>query len=125
MTDRSYKAMSRLYDRYSPEGFTILAFPCNQFLYQEPGSAAAIKEFAQGTYGARFPLFDKISVRGPDQHPVYRYLLHHLPGAVPWNFGAKFFCNREGMPIKRFDASNNWDEIEQYIQAQLKTPSKL
>ena len=147
-----------------------MAFPCNQFLYQEPGSREAIKSFV-GRYNARFPVFDKISVRGPDTHPVYRFLRHHLPGiavppsalvalgaltcslvvglapetwrvgaglaclavcvasgvllrclqnAVPWNFGVKFFCDRQGLPLKRFGAGDNWDAIDAYIRSTLK-----
>eukprot|EP00667_Euglena_gracilis_P024067 EG_transcript_27461 len=114
-TDTSYKAMTHLYNTYGPRGFTILAFPCNQFLWQEPGTPEMIKEFVRGGYGGRFPLFNLINVKGPDIHPVYRFLTRHLPGKIPWNFGAKFFCDRHGVPFKRFDQSNNWDEIEGFV----------
>lgn len=110
--------MVRLYDQYNRQGFTILAFPCNQFLGQEPGSNAQIKKFAQDK-GAKFPLFDKIDVNGGGESEVYTYLKSYFGGPVPWNFGAKFIVNKEGIPVARFGAGDNWDEVEAKIKSLL------
>lgn len=109
--------MTRLYDKYGPAGFTILAFPCNQYLRQEPGTAAEIKALVREKYGGQFPLFDKIKVKGPDTHPVYCFLLRCFPGKIGWNFRSQFFCDANGVPIKRLDGGDNWEEIERIIQS--------
>ena len=66
--------MVRLHKEYRDRGFEILAFPCNQFMGQEPGTNEEIKKFARDHYGAEFPLFAKIEVNGPNTHEVYKYL---------------------------------------------------
>jgi|Transcript_81338 glutathione peroxidase len=106
--------MVAMYDRLNRKGFQILAFPCNQFLGQEPGTNAQIKSFAAG-YGAKFQLFDKIDVNGPNESEVYSYLKSKFPGPVPWNFGAKFIVGKDGVPVKRYAAGDNWGEIEQEV----------
>eukprot|EP00669_Euglena_mutabilis_P005007 TRINITY_DN16379_c0_g1_i1.p1 TRINITY_DN16379_c0_g1~~TRINITY_DN16379_c0_g1_i1.p1 ORF type:complete len:186 (+),score=22.30 TRINITY_DN16379_c0_g1_i1:42-560(+) len=113
-TDRSYKAMARLHDKYSPH-LAILAFPCNQFAGQEPGPPSAIKELVRGTYSAKFSLFDVVQVKGPNTHPLFRFLLQRLPGPIPWNFGAKFLCDFKGIPFRRFDGSDNWADIDTFV----------
>lgn len=110
--------MTALYGRLAGKGFTILAFPCNQFLGQEPGTNAEIKKFAAG-YGAKYPLFDKIDVNGANEAEVYTFLKSKFPGPVPWNFGAKFIVDKNGIPVKRFGAGDNWAEIEQYVTSLL------
>jgi len=93
-----------LYNKYSGKGLEVLAFPCNQFGAQEPGSNAEIKKFAQ-KYGSKFPLFEKIDVNGPNAAPVYKYLTS-AQGSFPtndikWNFG-KFLVDKKGKCVKRY-----------------------
>jgi glutathione peroxidase len=69
-----YAGLQRLQDRYAGRGFTVLAFPCNQFGRQEPGSADDIRSFCRDRYGVGFPVFDKVEVNGPGRHPLYASL---------------------------------------------------
>lgn len=86
-----YKTLEELQTRYGGRGFTVLGFPCNQFLGQEPGTTEEIKEFCSLTYGVSFPLMEKIKVNGRHRHPLYD-LLRDVPdsdgkkGRVKWNF---------------------------------------
>jgi len=97
--------MVEIYNEYKGRGFTILAFPCNQFAKQEAGTNEQIKEFAQGKYKAEFPLMAKVDVNGPTACDVYKFLRQKLTGtlgsSVKWNF-TKFLCNRQGLPVKRY-----------------------
>ncbi|MDE0821836.1 MAG: glutathione peroxidase, partial [Opitutales bacterium] len=97
------------------DGFVILAFPCNDFGGQEPGTNAEIKEFCSDRYDVSFPLMDKISVKsGPKQHPLYTALTGKkgvFPGNVKWNFG-KFLIGRDGKPIKRFEPGQKPDDAK-------------
>jgi glutathione peroxidase len=100
--------------KYESQGFTVLGFPCNDFASQEPGTAEQIKEFCSSTYSVTFPLFEKLHVKGPDQHPLYAALTgptSPLPGAIDWNF-AKFVIGRDGKIITRFKASVKPDTTE-------------
>ena len=74
LTDKTYTQMVRLHKQYRDQGFEILAFPCNQFMSQEPGSNAEIKAFARDLYSAEFPLFAKTEVNGANTCEVYKYL---------------------------------------------------
>ncbi|KAL5487341.1 hypothetical protein EMCRGX_G019930 [Ephydatia muelleri] len=82
----------------------ILAFPCNQFGKQEPGTEAEIKAFA-ASYGVQFDMFSKIDVNGANAHPLYKYLKSHISGSlgsfIKWNF-EKFVCNGDGVPVRRY-----------------------
>ncbi len=101
-----YAGLEALYEKYSPQGFTILGFPCNQFFGQEPGDAEKIQEFCSVNYGVTFPLFTKLDVKGDKQHPLYA-ILTETPddegkaGNVKWNF-EKFLIGRNGRPVRRF-----------------------
>jgi glutathione peroxidase len=102
-----YRSLQALYDRYRNEGLEILAFPANNFLRQEPGSESEIRRFCSNEYGVTFPLFSKISVRGRDIHPLYRFLTEpgtnpRFAGKIGWNF-AKFLVDRKGAVIARFE----------------------
>jgi glutathione peroxidase len=66
-----YTGLQKLQDTYGDRGFSVLGFPCNQFLEQEPGSADEIAQFCTVNYGVTFPLFEKIEVNGPGRHPIY------------------------------------------------------
>ncbi|MFD4638045.1 glutathione peroxidase [Lentzea sp. NPDC058436] len=101
-----YAGLERLQAKYGAEGFSVVGFPCNQFMGQEPGTSEEIATFCSATYGVSFPLFEKIEVNGPDQHPVYRELTQHADadgtaGDVQWNF-EKFLVSRDGQVVGRF-----------------------
>lgn len=101
-----YEGLQAIYDKYKDRGFTILGFPANNFMGQEPGTEAEIKEFCSLNYNVGFPMFSKISVKGTDQHPLYRFLTHPetnpgFDGDITWNF-EKFLADREGKIIARF-----------------------
>jgi glutathione peroxidase len=122
-----YAGLEKLYERFGDRGFTVLGFPCNQFMFQEPGSAAEIKEFCSTTYGVTFPMFDKVHVNGRHQHPLYRELTAvedstGKAGKVEWNF-EKFLISPDGT-VQRFrpgvqpDAPEILDAIEKALPAQ-------
>lgn len=108
-----YKGLEQAYKDLHDKGFEILGFPANNFLHQEPGANAQIKEFCELTYGVRFPMFAKISVKGGDIAPLYRYLTTEtdFPGPIGWNF-AKFLVNRRGRVVARFDPRTKVDSPE-------------
>jgi glutathione peroxidase len=86
-----YEKLEQLQKRYQGQGFTVLGFPCNQFMGQEPGSNEEIKEFCSTTYGVTFPLMDKTKVNGRNRHPLYAELTRVVAddgtaGKVKWNF---------------------------------------
>ncbi|MGB4586815.1 MAG: glutathione peroxidase [Rectinemataceae bacterium] len=100
-----YKGLEELYRAYKDRGFVILAFPCDQFAHQEPGSDADIAAFCQINYGVSFPLMAKIEVNGEGTHPVFRFLKSKTSGilgdGIKWNF-TKFLVDRDGKTVKRF-----------------------
>mmetsp|Transcript_24790 Transcript_24790/g.49517 ORF Transcript_24790/g.49517 Transcript_24790/m.49517 type:complete len:114 (-) Transcript_24790:164-505(-) len=97
--------MVKVHSQYAEKGFEILAFPCNQFGYQEPKTDAEIKKFAVEKYSAQFMLMSKIKVNGPQQHPVYTFLKAQpgCDGAIGWNFRTKFLVSKDGSTVKRFE----------------------
>ena len=101
-----YAGLQRLQDRFAGRGFTVLAFPCNQFGRQEPGSADDIRSFCKDRYGVTFPIFDKIDVNGPGRHPLYASLSQvadadGVAGDIQWNF-EKFLVAPGGESVQRF-----------------------
>ena len=98
--------MKEVYEAYGPKGLEILAFPCNNFGSQEPGTNEEIKKFAEER-GATYPLFAKLECdNGNITHPLYKYLKESLPngilgGGLKWNF-AKFLCDKDGIPVQRY-----------------------
>ncbi|MFD9129048.1 glutathione peroxidase [Kitasatospora sp. NPDC059571] len=120
-----YAGLERLQQRYADRGFTVLGFPCNQFLGQEPGSAEEIQTFCSTTYGVSFPLFEKIDVNGEDRHPLYERLTETADaegaaGDVQWNF-EKFLLSSDGSVVGRFRPRTEpeADEIIAAIEANL------
>lgn len=100
-----YGGLEKLFEKYSGSGLTILGFPCNQFMLQEPGSAEQIKGFCSLNYGVTFPLFAKIKVNGKHTHPLYRQLKlvqdsSGEAGDVKWNF--EKFLIQDDDSIRRF-----------------------
>jgi glutathione peroxidase len=101
-----YAGLEALYRKYRDAGLTVFGFPCNQFLGQEPGDAAAIGQFCSLTYDVTFPVFAKVKVNGADAHPLYRFLKSERRGtlgssAIKWNF-SKFLVGRDGTVEARF-----------------------
>lgn len=101
-----YKGLEAIQKKYHDKGFTVLGFPCNDFAHQEPGTNKEIKEFCSSTYDVTFPMFDKLHVKGAEQHPLYSELTGKdspYPGPITWNFN-KFLVDGNGKIIARFDS---------------------
>jgi glutathione peroxidase len=100
-----YSGLEEIYERYQDKGFIVLGFPCNQFLFQEPGGADTINACTLN-YGVTFPIMEKVKVRGPNKHPLYKELLKAKTdkgsgGNIKWNF-EKFVIGRDGNVVGRF-----------------------
>ena len=109
-----YKALEATHQKYKDQGFSVLAFPCNQFGGQEPGTNEEIKKFCSTKYNVSFPIFDKLDVNGPKRHPLYQTLAGQgspFPGDIKWNFG-KFLIGKDGKIIKRFEPKTAPDAPE-------------
>lgn len=105
LTRGNYTGLQKLYDAKKKEGFEILAFPANNFGSQEPGTNEEIREFCESKFGVTFPMFEKISVKGEDAHPLYRLLAAQpapIGGEPAWNF-TKFLVDRDGNVVARFE----------------------
>ena len=101
-----YAGLQALYERYGPEKFAVLGFPCNQFLFQERGSAEDIQRFCSSKYAVTFPLFAKLKIKGQDTAPLYEIMSRRpdddgKAGNVGWNF-EKFLLYQEGEVMRRF-----------------------
>jgi glutathione peroxidase len=123
-----YTALQQLHETYADRGFTVLGFPCNQFLFQENGSEEQIATFCSATYGVSFPMFAKLKVRGRGQHPLYEELTKASDasgkaGGVKWNF-EKFLVNRQGEVVGRFRSKTTPDDpaVVSAIEAALGAP---
>ena len=111
-----YEGLQALYDKYKDKGFTILGFPANNFMGQEPGTEKEIKEFCTLKYKVTFPMFSKISVKGTDQHPFYTFLTNKesnpgMDGDITWNF-EKFVADKNGKIIARFSPKTLPDDTK-------------
>jgi glutathione peroxidase len=118
-----YQGLESLYLKYKERGFEILAFPCNQFGKQEPGTESEIKSFCETNYQITFPIFSKIDVNGSEAHPLYEHLKKEATGilgseAIKWNF-TKFLVNREGKVTKRFAPTDKPEALESFIEGLL------
>jgi glutathione peroxidase len=101
-----YKGLQELYQEFREDGFSILGFPANNFLSQEPGTDSEIKQFCSIKYNVSFPVFSKISVKGNDISPLYTFLTAketnpEFSGTIKWNF-TKFLVDRTGNVVARF-----------------------
>ncbi|MEW9796827.1 glutathione peroxidase [Alteromonas sp. CYL-A6] len=119
-----YKELQALYDKYQPDGFSVLAFPCDQFGHQEPGSDEDIQSFCEMNFGVSFPLFSKIDVNGQNAHPLFVELKNAAPGIlgskrIKWNF-TKFLVNRDGEVVERFGPATKPSAIAEKIEQLLK-----
>ena len=118
-----YQGLESLQKSYGERGFSVLAFPCNQFGGQEPGSEAEIQSFCEMNYQTSFPLFSKIEVNGADSHPLFIHLKEQSPGVlgskrIKWNF-TKFLVNQQGEVVKRYAPSIKPKAIASDIEALL------
>ena len=118
-----YEGLEKLQADYHDQGFEVLAFPCNQFGKQEPGSNEEIVEFCTTRFSATFPIFSKIDVNGADTHPLYAWLKQQAKGImgterIKWNF-TKFLINREGEVVKRYGSQAKPEQIADDIAALL------
>jgi glutathione peroxidase len=102
-----YKELQAFYDQYKDRGVVVLGFPANNFLGQEPGSDSDIKSFCEKNYGVSFPMFSKISVKGKEMDPLYKFLTSKelngvMDSNVKWNF-QKYLIDREGRLVTFFE----------------------
>ncbi|GMN40262.1 hypothetical protein TIFTF001_009494 [Ficus carica] len=115
LTTANYSELSHLYEKYKTQGFEILAFPCNQFGGQEPGSNPEIKQFACTRFKAEFPIFNKVDVNGPNTAPVYQFLKSSAGGflgdVIKWNF-EKFLVDKNGKVVERYAPTTSPFQIE-------------
>jgi glutathione peroxidase len=95
---RQYAGLQHLQDTYGPRGFTVLAFPCNDFGAQEPGTVPEIQQFCSTTYGASFPVMDKVTMA---ESPFTTLTQADPAGAVAWNF-EKFLVGKDGAVLARY-----------------------
>lgn len=115
-----YKGLEALYRKFKGQNFSVLAFPCNQFGGQEPGSEEEIKKFCSLTYDVTFPLFAKVDVNGPSASPLFEYLKSAQKGilgteAIKWNF-TKFLVSKNGEVVERFAPTTLPESLESKIQ---------
>ena len=111
-----YEQLEEIQQRFGAQGFSVLGFPCNQFMGQEPGSPEEIQSFCSTTYGVTFPLFEKIDVNGDERHPLYDELTKTADaegeaGDITWNF-EKFLVSPEGEVLARFRPQTSPDAPE-------------
>lgn len=135
-----YEVLEQLYRTYQEQGFAVLAFPCNQFGEQEPGTDEEIRTFCQTKYDVTFPIFQKVEVNGELAHPLYQYLREQAPedsgmdennplyrylsesqpellqgSNIRWNF-TKFLVDGEGNVVKRYAPTASMEEIEDDVR---------
>ena len=107
-----YAALQKLHETYADRGFTVVGFPCNQFMEQEPGTEAEIAEFCSSTYGVTFPMSSKVEVNGAARDPIYTMLIAGGgPADIRWNF-EKFLVSADGDVVERFDPRIQPDATE-------------
>ncbi len=115
-----YDGLEALYKKYQDQGFEIMAFPCNQFGGQEPGSADEIAEFCKVNFGLSFPLMAKVEVNGAGAAPLYDWLKSEAPGlmgtkAIKWNF-TKFLIGRDGKVVRRYAPTDKPEALAKDIE---------
>lgn len=119
-----FAGLESLYERYADKGLTVLGFPSNQFMNQDPGSNEEIGAFCTKNYGVTFPMMEKIEVKGSGAAPLYQWLVEQKPGllgrAIKWNF-TKFLIGRDGQVIKRYAPIDKPESIARDIEKALAT----
>ncbi len=115
-----YEGLQALYSRFKNQGFSVLAFPCNQFGRQESGSNEEIADFCSSSFGVTFPVFAKIKVNGSGADPIFRDLKKEAPGIlgktpIAWNF-TKFLVDRSGNVVARYSPTRTPESIAVEIE---------
>ena len=116
-----YNGLNELQKKYADQGFSVLAFPCNQFGKQEPGSNSEIQDFCSLNFDVSFPVLAKIDVNGENEEPLFGHLKSEKPGimgskGIKWNF-TKFLVDKNGEVLKRFSSKTTPSEIEKEIES--------
>ncbi|XP_058736148.1 probable phospholipid hydroperoxide glutathione peroxidase [Vicia villosa] len=118
LTQTNYKELNELYEKHKNSGFEILAFPCNQFRSQEPGTSEEIQNVVCTRFKAEFPIFEKVEVNGKNADPLYKFLKDQKGGifgdGIKWNF-TKFLVNKEGKVVERYAPTTSPLKIEKDI----------
>ncbi|MBW8185637.1 glutathione peroxidase [Shewanella nanhaiensis] len=119
-----YQGLQSLYEKFGPDKFAVLGFPCNQFGAQESGSNSEIQSFCELNFNVSFPMFQKIEVNGEDAHPLYQYLKSSAKGIlgsqrVKWNF-TKFLVDSDGKVLGRFAPTTKPETLTKKIEELLK-----
>lgn len=120
---KQYAGLQKIYTKYKSQGFEILAFPCNDFGGQEPGSNEEIQQFCSANFSVTFEIFDKIKILGNDKSPLYNRLINNentYNGDVKWNF-EKFLISKTGRIVARFPSKTEpeSEEIISLIEKEL------
>ncbi|XP_031278231.1 probable phospholipid hydroperoxide glutathione peroxidase [Pistacia vera] len=116
LTNSNYTELSQFYQKYRDQGLEILAFPCNQFGAQEPGSNEEIVEFACTRFKAEYPIFDKVDVNGESAAPIYKFLKSSKSeDNIKWNF-SKFLVDKDGNVVNHYDPTTNPSSFENDIK---------
>ncbi|KAG6579501.1 putative phospholipid hydroperoxide glutathione peroxidase 6, mitochondrial, partial [Cucurbita argyrosperma subsp. sororia] len=119
LTNSNYTELAQLYAKYKDQGFEILAFPCNQFGSQEPGTNEEIVQFACTRFKAEYPIFNKVDVNGKNATPLYKYLKSSKGGifgdGIKWNF-SKFLVNKDGKVVDRYAPTTSPLSIEKDVK---------
>jgi len=109
-----YEGLEKIYKKYNAKGFEILAFPCNDFGGQEPGTNEEIQKFCSINYNVTFPLFDKISVKGSEKTELYIMLTDNKvtgKSEIAWNF-EKFLVDKNGNVVANFKSKAKPESAE-------------
>ncbi|XP_044485629.1 probable phospholipid hydroperoxide glutathione peroxidase [Mangifera indica] len=116
LTNSNYTELSQLYQKYKDQGLEILAFPCNQFGGQEPGSNEEIAEFVCTRFKAEYPIFDKVDVNGESAAPIYKFLKSSKGGDdIKWNF-SKFLVDKDGNVVNHYEPTTTPFSFEDDIK---------
>jgi glutathione peroxidase len=122
-----YAGLERLYRAHRDRGFVVLAFPCNRFGGQEPGSGPEIVRFCEQEYGVTFPVFAKVDVNGARADPLFRYLTSRTRGwlgrRIAWNF-TKFLVDRQGRVVRRYGPSVTPERLEEDVRTETAFPPR-
>ncbi len=123
-----YEGLEALHERLKSRGFSVVGFPSNDFMGQEPGTEAEIHEFCRLTYGVKFPMFEKVQVKGSEATRLYKHLAAATGEAPGWNFH-KYLIDREGKVVASYGSRTAPDdkklnvEIEKLLAAPTPTPT--
>ena len=112
-TDTNYRGLVQLQRKFGAHGFTVMAFPCNQFGSQEPGTMREILQFAED-YGVKFPIFSKVDITGEHASPVYEYLIGSSGNIPKWNF-CKYLVDKGGHVRQFFTQNESFEYITHSI----------